>query len=582
MRMADQRAQQFVLDLLFRDRNCSKPNTEDINVSEVLDILRKNKIPLVHLFPSTGRKFSVLTETKEFVKEYEQEKAELKLQRNEYLRVKNRFRLAGIEDVLIKSAGYFPHKSDNLDVLVKKTKMSTAKKLLGEMGYVELRNMEEPYKYLFRKFDGGRSISAVHLHEKIAWITPFHDEALLWERYRKSPCDDSIDIPSIEDSMLIITAHWFYENKDLKLSDLANIYSLLEAGTIDWEKMRVIAWRFGWIDGFNLCTLIYAELFKQVLLKTTNLIPETVLTRAKQELPLFSCLFLNTLERDAPLVLPLRFSKVYCKLLHYKQIIRDKSEKGFYPKAKGLLLLTKYAIQVKLKQGYQPPFLVSFSGMDGSGKTTHARSLQKCFHACGIRNVYVWSRVGSSNALKLLSRFKYLLPFEGKNKSRKSIADAIRNDINYRPRRASLLRIAYVTILLTEITLQYFLRVKLPLLRNKVVICDRYVLDAIAEVYCRSCDSPKDIDKKLPTKIIRALTPRSDIAFLLEIPYDVACKEKEENRMDCGQISRQIALYHEMARSFGLDIMNARTDFRDLSAQISYKVLKPYYKRFDR
>ena len=578
MRMADQRAQQFVLDLMFRDRDCSEPNAEDINVSAVLDILRKNKIPLVHLFPSTGRKFPVLTETKEFVKEYEQEKAELDLQRNEYLRVKNRFHLAGIEDVLIKSTGHFPHKGDNLDVLVKKTKISTARKLLGEMGYVELRNMEEPYKYLFRKFDRGRSVSAVHLHEKIAWITPFHDEDLLWERYRKSPCDDSIDIPSIEDSMLIITAHWFYENKDLKLCDLANIYSLLEAGTIDWEKMRAVARRLGWIDGFNLCTLIYVELFKQVSPKTTNLMPETVLTRAKEELPLCSCLFLNKLERDAPLVFPLRFSKVHCKLLHYKQAIRDKSEKGFYPKAKRLLLLTKYAIQVKSKRGYQPPFLVSFSGMDGSGKTTHARSLQKCFNACGIRNVYVWSRVGSSNTLKLLSRFKRLLPLEGKDKSRQSIAYAIRN--NHRSRKTSLLRLVYVTILLTEMTLQYFLRVKLPLLRNKVVICDRYVFDTIAEVYCRSYSSPKDIDKKLPTKILRALTPRSDIAYLLEIPYDVACKEKEDNRMDCGQISRQIALYHEMAGSFRLDIMDARTDFRDLSTRVSYEVLKRYYRRF--
>jgi len=572
---------EIIFQLLFEDRNCFVQDGESINICLILDILKKNKVPLVYLRQLAHAKFPSFFQSQQFLSAYEGEKKDLSLQKEAYVEVKRRFSHAGIEDIFIKSIGFFPYKSDNLDILVRKTKINEARKLLREMGYIELKNVEEPYKYFFRKFNGGKSISAIHLHEKVAWINPFHNEDLLWERYKKSPWDEFISIPSIEDSIVIITAHWFYEDKNLKLRDLVNIYNLLKTKKIDWEKVRTTAQNAGWSDGLNLCFLIYAKLFNLLLPKTTNLIPEDVLSSAKQDLPFNSSLFLSKFNKNAQVDFPIFFSKLRCKLLHYKKTVKDKSQERFYLKIKELFLLTKFAFQVKFPAlNYQPSFLISFSGVDGSGKTTHAQLLKNCFDICGIRSVYVWSRVGSSSVLKLFSNFvKYILRLVKKDKFGQPIATSLDNKAHIKLLKNPFFRFIYLSILLTEMACQYFLRIKLPLMFKKVVICDRYVFDTLAEIYCRFYDSQQDIES-LPTKILRALTPCPDIAYFLDAPYDVAYNRKDENGMNHCQIKKQIVLYREMAELFKLDVKDTRMVFRDVTNQISYEVLNKYYEQF--
>src|SRR5205823_442021 len=100
-----------------------------------------------------------------------------------------------------KSAGNepsFPYTSDNIDVLVRPAQGPTAREVLRRLGYVELRNIEEPHKFLFRKFHGGRCVSAIHVHEEVAWLVGFLDDDALWERARQAPDDPAVTVPSPE------------------------------------------------------------------------------------------------------------------------------------------------------------------------------------------------------------------------------------------------------------------------------------------------------------------------------------------------------------------------------------------------
>lgn len=109
--------------------------------------------------------------------------------RAEYREVKDALDSEGIAGAMIKSVGLapsFPYRSDNLDVLYRPENVERIRAILCNLGYFELKNVEEPHKYLFRKFHAGRSVSAIHLHAHVGWMVSFLDEEALWQRCQVS------------------------------------------------------------------------------------------------------------------------------------------------------------------------------------------------------------------------------------------------------------------------------------------------------------------------------------------------------------------------------------------------------------
>ena len=91
----------------------------------------------------------------------------------------------GVEWICFKSSGIdpaFPYTSDNFDILVAPESRAAAREELLAQGYVELRNIEEPQKWLFRLFVGGESVSAIHLHTRVGWGQGFMIEPEIWRR----------------------------------------------------------------------------------------------------------------------------------------------------------------------------------------------------------------------------------------------------------------------------------------------------------------------------------------------------------------------------------------------------------------
>ena len=139
-----------------------------IDHGEVLRLLRVNRIPLLMVKDNETHLFH----GDDFRKELMKEKAKYQRWRNEYEIVRERFSNERIENILFKSTGLppsFPYTSDNLDVLIKSNYEEKARKILQKLGYVELRNVEEPRKFLFRKFRARKSYRSIRCSVREFW-----------------------------------------------------------------------------------------------------------------------------------------------------------------------------------------------------------------------------------------------------------------------------------------------------------------------------------------------------------------------------------------------------------------------------
>ncbi|CAA9279245.1 MAG: Thymidylate kinase-like, partial [uncultured Chloroflexia bacterium] len=391
-----------------------------------------------------------------------------------------------------------------------------------QLGYVELRNTEEPKKHLFRKFYNGQSVSAIHVHEQVGWLVGFMDEETLWDRKRAAPDDALVNVPSAEDAILINLAHACYENKLLRLNDLVRVRHALELGSTcpDWAYMEQVAASRGWLDGFSYMLLLYAELEESLF--GSVLIPARQRARLEQivhDVP-FAWDHIHNMRSGPAVNLPLNLGYLFCKRLYYRKVLADPARN---PRQRWLDTLVTLILGIKLKSGIRPQsgMLVSISGMDGSGKTAHAQALVDAFRLCELKVDYRWSRGGSTGLVGIVN---YLL-----RRTRQPSDTSQRDDaLTTRRRRLENGYARFLWSWMVAIDQISFsvLRCYLPTLLGRVVIADRYVYDTAVEM---DASLPRAARwSRLAIATMLRLSPRPRVAYILDVSSVSAQRRKSD------------------------------------------------------
>ena len=561
----------------------------DCDVQTVVRILQHNKVPLLSLAPTELTR--PLLNTVPFQVACAEEKEQLAGLREQYKLVKETLAVEGISDVMIKSVGLapsFPYRSDNLDVLYEPQDVEQVRAILRRLGYVELRNVEEPHKYLFRKFHMGRSVSAIHVHGHVGWMVSFLDEQRLWQRCKVAGDDPLVTVPATEDALLTTLAHYFYEDKRVALVDVLKVAHCLRRG-VDWDDVyRIAAWR-GWRDGLNVSLLLCA--YQEYALYGETLVPPVVLERAWHALPSWTRAFLQRLlgagilaallrgglEGQAsgleqlPLCVPFAFSKVF----FYAKLARDPT-RTVRRRLKDLAVHTANGTKLRLRIHSQPRMLVTMSGVDGCGKTTQAQALQSAFHTCHLRANHVWNRGGSSRWVGPLTRWT-------KRRTDAGLAAAQTGPQLERVRarqkrfRSPWLRWGWSWLTTIELLLSYWRHVALPLAVGRVVICDRYVCDAFAD---RAAYFGEQLaERRLAAQVLRLLTPRPRVAYWLDVPAEVA-QSRSGDPMPEAFLAAQSAAYSRMTGLCELRRLDGAAPKEAIADQIAYEVLDTYFSEY--
>lgn len=567
-------------------RSASAPPTAAAEPEAVLARLRRNGFPLLTLAPTSAGARALLA-AEPFSLAIQQDRCKMQCQQTAFAEIVAAWRHRGIPALFVKAMGplpSFPYVSNNLDVLVPQARQDEARQVVRELNYVELRHIEEPNKFLFRRFHAGNSAFDLHIHGRLEWHTEFVDSAGVWGRAAFAPDCDLALLPAPEDGLLIALAHAAYENKAYKLIELAKFVYAARVLDVDWDRVTDGARRRGWLPGLSTI-LVSLDAWEQQLYGEGSL-PAAVRARAEREMPQRLHSAVAGRFAAAPKA-PVRLPFVESKRLFYEKMLADPNQ-SLPGRAREIWTHTLYGTRVRLRLRSQRPMLIALDGIDGSGKSAQAALLAKALDGAALRHRVVWTRGGSARLLQpLFAVGKRFLnrktsavsqPPEAPQNDRVAGREASRAGLFQHP----VVSAVWPWAIAVELGATWLARIRWPLLRGEVVVADRYVEGALVELAAR-LDRP-DIATSAVGRLLQLLAPRPQFSYWLDLPVDVALARKGGDESEAF-LAKQAAMARgrresgRTSQQSGTVTVDALQPAAELSDRIVTEALRTYEDR---
>jgi len=533
---------------------------------EITRYLQKNLIPLIDLEFLLPRLYNKISETAFFQNKLSEEKVRYETWNNNFKLIHHQLQEEGIPVVLIKSVDIspsLPYTSGNVDALIKKKDLIKVRTLLFLNGYIELKNIEEPQKFLFKKFHKDIAVSELHIHTQIGWGVCFVGDEVWNNKIHQSNDNEAVFLLSAEDQFLVHIAHAYYENKCVKLSDLIKFVHAINR-IENWEYIYSIPVKYGWFDGFQYMLNRYFPLIEGYFRE--NIRSKSLISFKAQ----------STVDRSNPIPFPDAINFIHSKIYYYKKIRKDTTtsiNRKVYETISTLL----WGIELKLKIHSQNGFLIVISGIDGSGKTTQCEILKTVLQKCDLRYKYVWQRANNSVFTRIINFIGKRLFSDQVQKNTEG--NAFTPDyINRRNLiKSSSFGFLWKWIILIEISLSYFIKISLPELFGKIIVCDRYFDDIIAEL---NTLYDQDLSKTTFYKVFKLLIPQPDLQIVLQVSDDVAHRRQRSNEESLMFLNEMNKYYKELIKSKNHYNIDSMETIEQVSDKIIRKALTSYYQKY--
>lgn len=204
--------------------------------------------------------------------------------------------------------------------------------------------------------------------------------------------------------------------------------------------------------------------------------------------------------------------------------------------------------------------IVSFSGIDGAGKTTQIKLLTKYCRKNGIGVKRIWCRVRRTPGILLIKK----LAWRGmKTKEKKEQ----KNKILKNPRKVKLL----YWISMAELCWYWGIYYRLMGLSQRYLILDRYLWDTYVDI---CCEFPGvDVERSILWKLVKAVAPKPDKSIIFVIPAETSlARDIEKNAANIDDIAvkrRRIDLYMDcMGRRCWTNVIDGTKSIEEVHGRV--------------
>lgn len=365
-------------------------------------------------------------------------------------------------------------------------------------------------------------------------------------------------VPSIEDDLIICITRTIDKN-EIPIATLLHISNLLKnCSDINAVKDRLKkGWYTPFLHSIHIINILHKELFGVEIESPFILVAK----KAHDESKMFTLLVKHETKR-------LKFpfdSKIFLCYWDICKLINNIRHRDFKAIAKGIYSHFPPIIdRIKLVSCTRKKnLLVSFSGIDGTGKSTHSKKLVRQFKDMRIPSQFaecLWSPKLSYPFMALV----YLLTGWRRKDYHKS----------------KILRKVWNYVVILDFLFIYLFRIKRHLIIGKTVFADKYVYDLLTTLMYNGLYNEK------ASRIMLKLFPKPDLVFIFDIPVAVSNKRKDDTieyvrKFGSDQdIDKYLKIrregYIKIAKSLGTPIIDARKDFNTLHEEIFNKIVERY------
>jgi len=515
-----------------------------------VDFIINNRICYL-LYEKVGEEFEYKFSPKEL--EQISEKAEnMNFLVKEAYNLSKIFKSNNIDFVLIFRAIRSLCDSTDIDVIVKREQDGEIKGLLEKLGY-------------FNTVWGDGRVYACSKNGKTVQIdiNSEEDKYILFDEGKAKILSNKttikgVYVPSSDDELITLIVKSILGCRPIRMSDIIHLSNLLKECDVDYIRNNIERSLFvPFFHYIYIVNTIYESLYNKgidapLVAVANELHNDSKILKllCKIETRKLSLPFHSTIFAKSCLIYKLFYN---LKHFRFKEVMGD-IPVYFVPIAARIKLLKSALSRERI--------VVCFSGIDGTGKTTHATKLVKRFKDMGVPCQYA----------RCIFEPKVSYPFM----ALVYLIKGYRRKDYYKSR---ILRKIWNYIIILDFLYIYFTKVKIPLLIGKSVICDRYVYDWIAAL------KYDGLYNERASKILLKIIPKPDLVFILDIPEEVSNVRKDDTKdavnikdsdsaMDYLSIHRRSFL--EIAQSLNIPVIDATRDFKELNEEFYKNIIRVY------
>lgn len=201
---------------------------------------------------------------------------------------------------------------------------------------------------------------------------------------------------------------------------------------------------------------------------------------------------------------------------------------------------------------------IYITGCDGTGKTTQAELLLSYLEAMGRQPQHLWLRFPFFLTLPLLAYARW------RGYSWYEETDGVRHGY-WDFRNSWLLRKLLPWLLLADASLAALVKVDLPLMRGRTLVCERFVLDMLVDLAVAFNDP--DFHLRMPGRLFLRLLPGRAMIIILDVDVETIRQRRADLRVD-RRLSARLGAFRCLARDRSLPVLSSTIPAAELNRHI--------------